>query len=312
MVMTEERKGVLAIAGAAAIWGLSGLYFKALAEVPPLEMLSHRTLWSVVFLGLVLLFQRRGGELVALLGQPRTVGLLAVSAAMIAANWLLFIHSVQVGQALEASLGYYVFPLFAVALGYMVLGERFTAAQRAAIALAVLAVLVLAVGLGAAPWIALTLATTFSLYGVIKARIPKGPVLTVLVETLILAPMAVVWLWGMHAAGWHDIDGRTGGIFGSDLATSLLLACAGFMTGLPLLLFSYAARRIPYGTLGLVQYLNPTLQFTVAVAVFGEAFTLWHGIAFPLIWAALGLYSWEALRRTASPPAEEGSAAVSR
>ena len=112
------------------VWGLSGLYFKALAMVPPLEMLSHRTLWSVVFLGVVLLFQRRGGELVALLGQPRTIGLLAVSATLIAVNWLLFIHSVQVGQALEASLGYYVFPLCAVALGYLVLGERFT--RRAA------------------------------------------------------------------------------------------------------------------------------------------------------------------------------------
>ena len=295
--MSEGRKGVLAIAAAAAIWGLSGLYFKALAMVPPLEMLSHRTLWSVAFLGLVLAFQRRGGELVALLGQPRTIGLLAVSATLIAVNWLLFIHSVQVGQALEASLGYYVFPLCAVALGYLVLGERFTGVQRLAIALAVLAVVVLAVGLGAAPWIALTLAATFSLYGVIKARVRQGPVLTVLVETLILAPMAAVWLAGMHLGGWHDIGGRTGGVFGRELGSSLLLACAGLMTGLPLMLFSYAARRIPYATLGLVQYLNPTLQFAVAVAVFGEAFTLWHGVAFPLIWVGLGLYSWEALRR---------------
>jgi chloramphenicol-sensitive protein RarD len=204
---------------------------------------------------------------------------------------------VQTGRALEASLGYYVFPLCAVALGYLVLGERFGAVQRLAIVMAALAVIVLTIGLGAAPWVALVLAVTFSLYGLIKARVPEGPVLTVLVETLILAPAAVVWLWGMHTAGWHDIDGRSGGIFGRDLGTSLLLVCAGLMTGLPLMLFSYAARRIPYGTLGLVQYLNPTLQFAVAVAVFGEAFTRWHGVAFPLIWAALGLYSWEALRR---------------
>ena len=307
--MTEGRKGVLAMLGATVVWGLSGLYFKALAAVPPLEMLSHRTLWSVVFLGAVLVLQRQGAALAAALRQPRLLGLLSVSAALIAANWLLFIHSVQAGHALEASLGYYIFPLCAVALGFLVLGERFTPLQRVAIGLAAAAVAVLAVGLRAAPWVALTLAVTFSLYGLIKARVAKGPVLSVLVETLILAPLAVTWLWGMHAGHWHDIDGRTGGVFGQDLGTSLLLVCAGPLTGGPLLLFSYAARRLPYGTVGLLQYLNPTLQFAVAVWVFGEAFTVWHAIAFPLIWAALALYSWEGLRQVrAAAPRGEGAA----
>ena len=297
--MSEGRKGVLAMVAATPVWGLSGLYFKALAAVPPLEMLSHRTLWSVVFLGTVLLVQRDGRALAALFRKPRLVGLLAVSAALIAANWLLFIHSVQTGQALEASLGYYVFPLCAVALGYLVLGERFTPVQRLAIGLAVTAVVVLAAGLGAAPWIALTLAATFSLYGLIKARIPRGSLLTVLVETLLLAPLALVWLWGVHRLGWHDIDGRAGGLFGSGLRTSLLLLCSGLLTGGPLLLFSYAAQRLPYATVGLLQYLNPTLQFAVAVAVFGEPFTPWHAFAFALIWTGLALYSWESLRRRA-------------
>ena len=296
--MTEARKGVLAMAAAATIWGLSGLYFKALAAVPPLEMLSHRTLWSVVFLSAVLLAQRRGAELAGITRQPRTLALLSFCALLIAGNWLIFIHSVQVGRALEASLGYYVFPLCAVALGYLVLGERFTAVQCLAIALAATAVVVLAVGLRAPPLVALTLATTFSLYGLLKARIPRGPVLTVLVEVLVLAPFAAAWLWGAHAGYWHDIDGGAGGLFGHDAATSLLLACSGPLTGGPLLLFSYAARRIPYATVGLVQYLNPTLQFAVAVAVFGEAFTVWHAIAFPLIWCGLALYSWDSLKRT--------------
>jgi chloramphenicol-sensitive protein RarD len=310
MAISEARKGVLAMVAATVVWGLSGLYFKALAAVPPLEMLSHRTLWSVVFLGVVLMLQRGGGELVALASQPRLVGWLAVSAALIAVNWLLFIHSVQAGQALEASLGYYVFPLCAVGLGYLVLGERFTAVQRLAIALAASAVALLAFGLGAAPWVALTLAATFSLYGLIKTRVPKGSVLTVVVETMILAPAAAVWLSGMHRLGWHDIDGRTGGVFGHDLGSSLLLVCAGVLTGGPLLLFSYAAQRIPYSTVGLVQYLNPTLQFAVAVAVFGERFTLWHAVAFPLIWLALGLYSWESLRPAGGSGA--GAAAAGR
>ena len=180
----------------------------------------------------------------------------------------------------------------------MFLGERFSPMQRVAIALAAAAVVVLAVGLRSPPWVALVLAATFSLYGLIKARVPQGPVLTVLVETLLLAPMAVVWLWGVHVGLWHDIDGRaTGGVFGRDLGTSVMLACAGFLTGLPLMLFSYAARRLPYATVGLLQDVNPTLQFAVAVAVFGEAFTVWHAIAFPLIWLALALYSWEGLQQ---------------
>ena len=138
----------------------------------------------------------------------------------------------------------------------------------------------------------------------------QGPVLSVLVETLILAPLAVAWLWGMHAGHWHDIDGRTGGVFGQDLGTSLLLVCAGPLTGGPLLLFSYAARRLPYATVGLLQYLNPHCSSRSRSAVFGEAFTVWHAIAFPLIWAALALYSWEGLRRSGGSSA--GQARPSR
>ena len=121
--------------------------------------------------------------------------------------------------------------------------------------------------------------------------------ISVFVETLLLAPLALVWLWGMHRGAWTDLGGRSGGLFGHDLATSAMLAFSGPLTGTPLMLFSYAARRIPYATLGLVQYLNPTLQFLVAVAVFGEPFTRWHAIAFPLIWGGLALYSWDSWRQ---------------
>lgn len=294
--VTEGRKGVLAIAAASAIWGLSGLYYKALSLVPPIEMLSHRTVWTVLFFGLVLAIQGRAGEIRALARQPRTIALLAVSATMIAANWLIFIRAVQVGHALEASLGYYIFPLVAVALGYVILGERFTRAQAVAIGLALVAVLVLGIGLGAAPWTALILAATFGLYGLIKGRVSVGPVASVFFETLLLAPLALIWLWAMHGGAWSDLGGRTGGIFGQDLGTSLLIACAGPLTGGPLILFSYAARRLPYATVGLVQYLNPTLQVLVAVIAFGEPFTRWHAIAFPLIWGGLALYSRDSLR----------------
>jgi chloramphenicol-sensitive protein RarD len=295
--MTEERKGVLAIAGAATIWGLSGIYYKALSAVPPLEVLSHRTLWSTAFFLAVLAGQGRVGEALALLARPREWAPLAASAAMIAANWLLFIAAVQGGRALEASLGYYIFPLLAVALGYLVLGERFTPRQSAAIGLAALAVVVLTLGRGAAPWTALAIAGTFGAYGLIKNRVRVGPVMSVFLETLLLGPVALLWLWGLHGGSWSDLGGRAGGFFGRDWATSLMLAFSGPLTGGPLMLFAYAARRIPYATVGLVQYLNPTLQFAVAVALFGEPFSPWHAVAFALIWAGLALYSWESLRR---------------
>ena len=295
--MSEARKGVLAIVAASAIWGLSSLYYKALAVVPPLEMLSHRTVWSVVFFALVLLVQGRLGEVRALLARPRDWRILVLAAGAIAINWLVFIHAVQVGHALEASLGYYVFPLVAVALGYLVLGERFSRVQGAAIGLAAVAVLVLGVGLGAPPWTALILASSFGAYGLVKGQVSLGPVVSVFVETLLLAPLALVFLWGAHAGAWVDMDGRQGGIFGHDLGTSVLLAFSGPLTGVPLVLFSLAARRIPYATVGLIQYLNPTIQFAVAVLVFGEPFTVWHAVAFPLIWGGLALYSWDGWRR---------------
>jgi chloramphenicol-sensitive protein RarD len=295
--MTEARKGVLAIVGASLIWGLASLYYKALADVPPIEMLSHRTVWSAVFFAVVLLAQGRVREVRALAGEPREWRWLAVSAVMIAINWFIFILAVQTGHALQASLGYYVFPLIAVGIGFLVLGERFSAVQAAAIGLAAVAVVVLAAGLRAPPWTALTLASSFAIYGLIKGQVPLGPVVSVFFETAILAPLALVFLLGVHAGAWGDLEGRAGAVFGHDLRTSLLLIFAGPLTGLPLVLFSYAARRIPYATVGLIQYLNPTLQFAVAVLVFGEAFTVWHAIAFPLIWCALALYSWDGLRR---------------
>ena len=303
--MTEARKGVLAMVATATIWGLSSIYYKALAQVPPLEVLSHRTLWSALFFGILIVVQRRGAEMRAALANPRYVAMLAVSSATIAGNWFLFIYAVQTGHALQSSLGYYIFPLLAVALGYLVLGERFTRLQSAAIGLAAAAVVLLTYGLGAPPWTALAIAGTFGAYGLVKNRLPLGPVISVCLETLILAPLALVWLWGVHTGAWTGIGGRPGGYFGRDFATSAMLAFSGILTGGPLILFSYAARRIPYATLGLVQYLNPTLQFFVAVLVFGEPFTFWHGVTFAMIWTALALYSSESLRqeRSAVSPA---------
>lgn len=297
--MSQGLKGVLAVVAACLIWGLSGIYFKAIAMVPPLEVLSHRILWTVAFFALVLGLQHRLRGAPAALADRGNRRALTATALMIFANWFGFIFAIQHGHALEASLGYYVFPLVAVALGYFVLGERFSRLQGVAVAIAAAAVIVLTIGLGAPPWLALMLACTFGGYSLIKRGLGLPPAQSVFLETLLLAPAALVWLFGLYAGVWTDPSGRPGAWFGRDLWVSFLLVLSGpLMTGGPLMLFSYAARNIRLATLGLVQYLNPTLQFGVAVGLFGEPFTRWHAIAFPMIWTALTLYSFETWRRS--------------
>ncbi len=287
--MTETGKGVLAMVAACTVWGLSPLYYKLLAHIPPLEVLSHRTLWSLAFFALVLLAQGRLGLLRGALSSGRSVGVIAVAALMISANWFCFILSIQIGKATEASLGYYIFPLVAVLAGVLAFGERLGRAQWTAVALAVTAVVVLTVGLGVAPWIALILAVTFGLYGLIKKRLTLGPVVSVTAEVLLLAPVALVILW----QGWADGTAA----YGASLRDSLLLMVSGPLTATPLILFSAATKRVSLSTVGLVQYLNPTLQFFCAVLVFGEPFGQWHAIAFGLIWLALAIYSLATVRQ---------------
>ncbi|MBV0911884.1 EamA family transporter RarD [Anianabacter salinae] len=294
--MTDAGKGVLAMVGACCVWGLAPIYYKLLAHVPPLELLSHRTLWSLIFFGGVLGVQGRIG-LVPKLVLSRQVWAVALAAFFISINWLLFILAVQTERALQASLGYYIYPLVAVLMGVVLFQERLSRGQAVAVGLAAAAVLTLIVGLGAAPWIALALAASFGTYGVVKKRLDVGPVVSVTTEVVILAPLAIFWLWGVHVMGWTGFVGRNLGVFGSDLRDSALLALSGPLTATPLILFSYASRRVAMKTIGLVQYLNPTLQFLVATLIFTETFTLWHGLAFGMIWTALALYSAEAFRQ---------------
>ena len=307
--MRESAKGVMAMAAACTVWGLSPIYYKLLAEVPPLEVLSHRTLWSALLFALVLAAQGRLGLVPAAL-RGRGLAVVALAAVLISANWFLFIFSVQIGHTVEASLGYYIFPLVAVVIGMVVFGERLSRGQGLAVALAAVAVAVLTAGLGVAPWIALALATTFGLYGLIKKRLAAGPVVSVTAEVLVLTPLALIWLIGLHSGAWVEFA-RPGAWFGQSLGTSVMLAFSGVITAGPLILFSYAARRVSMATLGLVQYLNPSLQFVCATLIFAEPFTRWHGIAFSLIWAALTLYSWESLRQDRAARSRGVSAATS-
>lgn len=274
---------------AAVIWGLSPIFYKALTHVPAPEVLAHRTGWSFVFFAGVLVVQGRLGEIRVALGSWRKVGVIALASVMISANWFLFILSIQIGKATEASLGYYIFPLVAVLVGRFGFGERLARAQWLAVALAALAVAVLTVGLGVAPWIALVLASTFGLYSGIKKGLAVGPVVSVTCETLFFLPIGLSILMLQHGAGQ--------GAFGREVWDSALLILSGPMTALPLILFSYAARRTSMATVGLLQYINPTLQFLIAVTLFGEPFTLWHQMAFVLIWGALVIFSVASLRQ---------------
>lgn len=290
--MGETGKGIAALVTACTVWGLSGLFYKQLSHLPPLQVMSHRTLWSCVFFALVLLVQGRLPVLGAVLRHPRQVLTLLVAALMIGVNWFMFILSIQIGKATEATLGYYIFPLVSVLMGMVFFRERLGIWQWGAVALACFAVSLLTWGLGVAPWVSLLIAVTFGLYGVIKKKLTLGPVVSVTVEVLLLSPIALIVLWQVWAGG--------GAIWGQGARDVALLVISGPLTATPLILFSYATKRVQLTTVGLVQYLNPTLQFLVATLVFAEPFGPWHAIAFPIIWAALALYSgaslWQARR----------------
>jgi len=287
--MTDTSRGFAAMIAACCIWGLSSIFYKLLSHVPAAEVLAHRTLWSLAFFALVLLAQGRLRMVVQAFSGLRSVFLLFFAALMISTNWYLFIWAVQTGQATEAALGYYIFPLVSVLLGRLVFGERLNPVQMSAVILVTIAVLTLTYGLGSAPWLALVLAASFGLYGLVKKRLAVGPVVSVTAEVLSLSPLALFVLWQTGNNG--------AGAFGGSVQDSVLLVLAGPLTATPLILFSYAARRLSMATTGLLSYLNPTLQFFCAVVLFQEPFTGWHVQAFVLIWSALAVYSVSTFRQ---------------
>ena len=284
--MNDTLKGIAAMVAACTLWGLSSIYLNLLSHLPPLQVLAHRSLWSLPFFLGFLMVQGRVGEVRAITGLGLQAGLVVLAALMITANWFMFILSIQIGHATEASLGYYIYPLIAVLLGRFAFGEKLDWLQMLAVGLVLAAVLALAVGLGALPWVALVIAGTFALYGVIKKNLPLGPVVSVTAEMLIFLPIALTILLLVDAPLW-----------GTSTTDVVLLIGSGPFTALPLVLFSYAARRISMSTTGVLFYINPTLQFLAAMLVLKEPFQPVHAIAFPLIWIAVGLYSLAAVRQ---------------
>jgi chloramphenicol-sensitive protein RarD len=285
----RARSGLWFGLGAYGLWGVLPIYFKALANIGPVDIVAHRVVWSVPFLFLLLFLVGGLGEVRQAIRRPRTIGFLAVTAALIGINWLLYVYAVTSGHILAGSLGYYLNPLVNVLMGRILLKERLSALQWAAVAIAAAGVSGLAFQALGQLWISLTLAVTFATYGLLRKIAPVEATSGLAIETGLLLPLAIAWL------GWQLIDGQFA--FGTTDAETGLLLFAGVATTVPLILFTAAARRLRYSTLGMFQFIAPTLQFLLAVFVYGEAFTRWHAVAFGSIWLALALYVSAIARR---------------
>ena len=298
----RTRSGLLMGLGAYALWGVLPLYFKAMANVAATEIVSHRILWSLVFLGALATLWRRWPKVRAAVGNPRVALTLVVTSVLIGINWLTYIYAVMSGHVLEGSLGYYLNPLVNVLLGVFLLKERLSRAQKGAVLLAGSGVAILAFGAGGAIWISLTLAASFAIYGVLRKVAPVESLEGLWIETLFLAPIALGWLlWLTHTGETAFLQSRT---------TDLLLIFGGALTAIPLLLFTAAAKRLPYSTLGFLQYVAPSLQFLLAVLVFGEPLTTAHIICFGAIWLALAIFVGEGVRGARATAAAACEAAV--
>ena len=278
----RARAGLLFGLAAYGLWGVLPIYFKLLLAVPAVDIVAHRIVWSLVALALLVTILGAWGEVRAAIRRRRTLALLVLSALLIGVNWLLFIYAINSGHILAGSLGYYLNPLANILLGRFILKEQLSRLQWAAVAIAAAGISVLLAGALGTLWISLTLCFSFATYGLIRKVISVDSLTGLTIETMLLAPIAIGWLLlgGVSAAT----------AFGSDATQTALLIATGVISTIPLLCFTAAARRLPYATVGMLQFVAPTLQFVLAVALYGEPFTRAHAIAFGAIWTALALY----------------------
>lgn len=280
--------GLAAGFGAFCMWGLLPVYWKALEGVPPLEIICHRIVWSVAFTALFLTFGRRWGEVRAVFANRRSMLILFASGIIIGLNWWLYVWAVNNNHVVDASLGYYINPLVNALLGLLFLGERLNRLKGAALALAALGVAVSIFAHGSLPWIALTLAFSFGVYGLARKTVGVPSLPGLFFETTLLALPGGAWLV------WLAVQG-TGALGHGGAAVDMLLVGAGLVTSLPLLLFAFSARRITLTTVGVLQYVGPTLMFLLGVFVYDEPFDVETLVTFLLIWAGVAVYMWDGI-----------------
>jgi chloramphenicol-sensitive protein RarD len=283
----DPKTGPLYALLAYGAWGLLPIYWKFFGSIAAVEVLSHRMIWSAVFLVLILVVKRRLPDLLALFQSPQQVRVLFLTASLLSFNWGIYIYGVNSDRVVEASLGYYINPLVTVLLGFLVLKERLYPGQQVAVALATLGVGYFIWQLGTVPWIALGLAISFAFYGLLRKVVPVAPLVGLAVETLLITPFTLLLV------SYLGVTGR--GHFGSTTAITLLFMGAGVATSLPLLWFNKAAKRLTLASLGFFQYLAPSIALLLGVFVYHEPFTPTHAVVFGCIWVALLLYSITAL-----------------
>ncbi len=285
----DSPRGFAFAMSAYVFWGFLPLYMKLLAHLPPIEVLAHRVLWSVPIAAVILWMLGRTADLMAALRSPRTLAMAAITAALVSVNWGIYIYAIFTDRALEAALGYYINPLFSIFLGFVLLGERLSPAKWLAVALAGAAVVVLTVEAGGLPLIALSLTLSWGFYAYFKKSLPIGPNQGFLLEVILLAPIALGYAIYVAATGQGHF------LAGNLPDTWLLLGC-GAVTAVPLMLYANGAKLLRLSTIGILQYTAPTMIFLIAVFVFDEEFGTARMIAFPMIWAALVIYSTALLR----------------
>jgi chloramphenicol-sensitive protein RarD len=281
--LTAERKGLLYGILAYIIWGTTPIYFKLLQQVPAAEVLSHRVFWSSILLLLIIAITRRWDNVRKILYEPKKILMLTATSFLIGLNWIVYIWAIATDQILEASMGYFIMPLMMVLLGVIFLKEKLNTWQWLAVGLTTIGVLIQIVDAGKLPWIALTEAITFSVYGLIRKRINVDALTGLLLETLILYPFALYILFG--------IPSHTGELVDNSLSLNIILIAAGIVTTIPLLFFAGASTRIKLTTLGLLQYISPTFMWILAVYVYHEPFVHSTLITFAFIWAGLVCFS---------------------
>ncbi|UYM03693.1 EamA family transporter RarD [Solicola gregarius] len=284
----EARRGFVFGAAAYTIWGFFPLYFPLLEPAGPVEILSHRVIWSLALVAAVLTVLRKWRSLREVVRSPRRLGLLSLAAVFIAANWGVYIYGVNSGHVVETSLGYFINPLVTILMGVVLLGERLRTLQWCALALAFGAVIELGIDYGRPPYISLCLAFSFATYGLLKKKVGVGALEGLGLETLVLAPLALAYL------AFLDVEG-TGSFGHRGIGNALLLVMAGVLTAIPLLLFAGAANRVTMTMLGLLQYVTPTLQFLLGIFVFHEAMTSARWVGFALVWTALAIITVEGI-----------------
>jgi chloramphenicol-sensitive protein RarD len=298
---SRDSLGAGAALSAFLIWGFAPLYFKAVEHIGPWQIVAHRTLWSVVMLGLLLLALGRLREIGDVLRSRRRFLTYCATTALVTANWSVFIWAVLNGHLVQSALGYYLSPLLNVLLGVAFLGERLGRVQVAAVVLAAMGVLVSVIGAGEIPWIALVLATTWGFYGLIRKREKIDPFVGLLVETGFLLPACLtylLWLWSQGSGAFGPVAAG-----GEGWVMSLAIMASGLITGLPIVLYMIGARHLPLSTVGLLQYLAPSINLVLATLVFEEPLRPATLVTFAFIWAGLALFTFDATRRARLPVA---------